>query len=141
MHYKVFYYFERSNDVLSSASAVEMSARDIHRQLLGRFHGEDDYLGLIDSNDNVLQILCEPKAERFWVELPVEAARASWGQIAQEQAPWRYSSRIGRMPARRRIACTREAERPEASRRSIIVYSLVSVDILWSPYLRITVIQ
>ena len=80
MHYKVFYYFERSNDVLPSASAVEMSARDIHRQLLGRFHGEDDYLGLIDSNDNVLQILCEPKAERFWVELPVEAARASWGR-------------------------------------------------------------
>ena len=80
MHYKVFYYFERSNDALSSASAVEMSTRDICRQLLGRFHGEDDYLGLIDRHDNVLQILCEPRAERFWVELPVEAAKASWGR-------------------------------------------------------------
>ena len=56
-----------------------MSARDIHRQLLGCFHGGDDFLGLIDGQDNVLQILCEPKLARFWVELPVEAAKASWG--------------------------------------------------------------
>lgn len=80
MHYKVFYYFERSNEAISSASAIEMNTRDIRRQLLGRFHGEDDFLGLIDSRDNVLQILCEPKAERFWVELPMDAAKASWGR-------------------------------------------------------------
>ena len=48
MHYRVFYYFERSGDSISSTNAVEMSARDIHRPLLGRFHGGDDFLGLID---------------------------------------------------------------------------------------------
>jgi len=80
MHYKVFYYFQRSNDVLSSANAMEMSARDIRRQLLARLHTEDDYLGLIDSHDNVLQILCEPKAGLFWIEIPQDAARASWGR-------------------------------------------------------------
>ena len=79
MHYRVFYYFERSGDTISSTNAVEMSARDIQRQLLGRFHGGDDFLGLIDGQDNILQILCEPKLARFWVELPVEAAKASWG--------------------------------------------------------------
>ncbi len=80
MHYRVFYYFERSGDAISSTNAVEMSARDIHRQLLGRFHGGDDYLGLIDAQDNILQILCEPKLARFWVEIPMEAAKASWGR-------------------------------------------------------------
>lgn len=80
MHYRVFYYFERSGDTISSTNAVEMSARDIHRQLLGCLHGDDDYLGLIDAQDNILQILCEPQLERFWVELPLEAAKASWGR-------------------------------------------------------------
>jgi hypothetical protein len=80
MHYRVFYFFERSGDSVSSASPVEMSARDIREQLLGRLHGEDDYLGIVDASENVLQVLCEPKAERFWVELPVEAAKASYGR-------------------------------------------------------------
>jgi hypothetical protein len=80
MHYKVYYSFERSGEAVSSVSAVEMSARDIRRQLLGLLHGEDDFLGIIDGQDNVLQILCEPKAGRFWVELPLDAAKASWGR-------------------------------------------------------------
>lgn len=80
MHFKVFYYFERSGESVSSVSAVEMSARAIRDQLLGRLHGEDDYLGIIDAQDNVLQVLCEPREERFWVEIPIEAARASYGR-------------------------------------------------------------
>lgn len=79
MHYRVFYFFERSSETVSSASAVEMTARDIREQLLGRFHGEDDYLGIIDGQENILQILCEPREGRFWVELPMEAAKASYG--------------------------------------------------------------
>jgi hypothetical protein len=80
MHYRVFYLFERSGERVSSASAIEMSARDIREQLLPRLQSEDDFLGLIDPKDNTLQILFEPKAERYWVELPVEAAKASYGK-------------------------------------------------------------
>jgi len=80
MHYRVFYFFERSNDSISSVSAVEMSAKDIREQLLGRLHSEDDYLGIIDEQDNVLQIMSSPETDRFWVELPVDAARASYGR-------------------------------------------------------------
>jgi hypothetical protein len=79
MHYRVFYFFERSGESVSSTSAVTMSARDIREQLLGRLHSGDDYLGIIDAEENVLQILCEPDGERFWVELPIEAAKASFG--------------------------------------------------------------
>ncbi len=80
MHYRVFYLFERFGESVSSASAIEMSARDIREQLLPRLQSEDDFLGLIDPQDTTLQILCEPKAARYWVELPVEAAKASYGK-------------------------------------------------------------
>jgi hypothetical protein len=80
MHFRVFYFFERSGDSISSASAVEMTARDIRERLLGRLHGQDDFLGILDAHDNLLQILCEPGGQRFWVELPVDAAKASYGR-------------------------------------------------------------
>lgn len=80
MHYRVFYLFDRSGESVSSASAVEMSARAIREQLLPRLQTEDDYLGIIDSQENVLQILCEPAASRYWVELPIDAAKASYGR-------------------------------------------------------------
>lgn len=80
MHYKVFYFFERSGETVSSARAVEMSAKDICEQLLGRLQGGDDYLGIVDARENVLQILCEPGGERCWVEMPIEAAKASFGR-------------------------------------------------------------
>ena len=80
MHYRVFYLFERTGESLSSASALEMSARAIREQLLPRLRTEDDYLGIIDPQDNVLQILFEPGDGRFWVELPLDAAKASYGR-------------------------------------------------------------
>jgi hypothetical protein len=80
MHYRVFYLFDRSGDAISSASAVEMSARAICEQLLPRLQTEDDYLGLIDTQETILQILYEPSEHRYWVELPVDAAKASYGR-------------------------------------------------------------
>lgn len=80
MHYRVYYLFDRSGEAISSASAVEMSAKAICEQLLPRLQSEDDYLGIIDSRENTLQILCEPESQRYWVELPIDAAKASYGR-------------------------------------------------------------
>ena len=80
MHYRVFYLFDRFGESVSSASAVEMSARTIREQLLPRLQSEDDYLGIIDPQDHTLQILREPGGERYWVEVPLEAAKASYGR-------------------------------------------------------------
>lgn len=80
MHYRVFYLFDRTGETVSSASALEMSARTIREQLLPRLQTEDDYLGIIDPHDHVLQILCEPANGRFWVELPMDDAKASYGR-------------------------------------------------------------
>lgn len=80
MHYRVFYFFERSGDSISSTSPVEMSAKSIHGELLGRLQSSDDYLGILDARDNVLQILPASGENRFWVELPLVEARASYGR-------------------------------------------------------------
>ena len=80
VHYRVFNFFERSGEAVSSASAVAMSAREICDQLLGRLHGPDDFLGILDAEGNVLQILCEGGGDRYWVELPMNAAKASYGR-------------------------------------------------------------
>jgi hypothetical protein len=80
MAYRVFYFFERSGDSVSSTSPIEMSLKAVREQLLHRLRGEDDYLGIVDSSDNVLQILRDSVEDRYWVELPVNAARASYGR-------------------------------------------------------------
>jgi hypothetical protein len=80
MHFRVFYFFSRSGESISSVSAVEMSAKAIRDQLLRRLHTEDDYLGILDAEDHTLQILREPGEDRYWVELPMDEARASYGR-------------------------------------------------------------
>lgn len=86
MHYRVFYLFDRSGESVSSASALEMSVRAICEQLLPRLQSEDDYLGIIDAEDNILQILYEPEASRYWVELPIDAAKASYGRYLDRES-------------------------------------------------------
>ena len=78
MHYRVFFYFGASGAQISSAKAVETSLEDISEKLLERLVADGDYLGLIDGQDQVLQIAREA-GDRYWVELPVDAARASYG--------------------------------------------------------------
>ena len=80
MHYRVFYFFERSGESVASTSPVEMSAKSIRDELLQCLRSEDDYLGIIDARDNVLQILRIPDQDRYWVELPIDEARASYGR-------------------------------------------------------------
>lgn len=79
MHYRTFFYFQRSGESVSSSNAVDMNAREICEQLLPRLQSGDDFIGLIDAGDNVLQLMCEPGGERFWVEIPLDAAKASYG--------------------------------------------------------------
>ena len=80
MHYRVFYLFERSNETVSSVNAIEMSMRSICEQLLPRLQTEDDYLGLLDAQDNVLQIFRIAAGAAYWLELPIDAAKASYGR-------------------------------------------------------------
>jgi hypothetical protein len=80
MHFRVFYLINRSGECVSSTSAVEMSAKTICEQMLDRLQSEDDYLGILDAGDNTLQVLPEPQDRRYYVEVPIEAAKASYGR-------------------------------------------------------------
>jgi hypothetical protein len=80
MHFRVFYFFQSSGESVASTAPLEMSAKAIRDQLLCRLHFEDDYIGIMDAGDNLLQILCDPRQDRYWVELPLEEAKASFGR-------------------------------------------------------------
>ena len=80
MHFRVFYFFQRSDESVASTDPLEMSTKSIREKLLCRLQSEDDHLGILDARDNLLQILRDPGQDRYWVELPLEAARASYGR-------------------------------------------------------------
>lgn len=80
MQFRVFYLINRSGECLSSASAVAMSAKAICEQMLDRLQSEDDYLGILDAAEHTLQVLPEPQQQRYYVEVPLDAAKASYGR-------------------------------------------------------------
>ncbi|WP_058554211.1 hypothetical protein [Thiohalocapsa sp. ML1] len=80
MQFRVFYLINRSGECVSSTSAVAMSPRTICEQMLDRLQSEDDYLGILDAEDTTLQVLPEPAQKRYYVEVPIDAAKASYGR-------------------------------------------------------------
>lgn len=85
MHFRVFYLINRSGERVSSTSAVEMTAKAICEQMLDRLQSEDDYLGILGSDDHALQILPEPDQNRYYVEVPLDAAKASYGRYVDRE--------------------------------------------------------
>ena len=85
MNFRVFYLINRSGECVSSTSAVPMSPRQICEQMIGRLSSADDYLGILDSEDRVLQILPEPEQSRYFVEVPLDAAKASYGRYVTRE--------------------------------------------------------
>lgn len=80
MGFRVFYLINRSGECVSSTSALAMSPKHICEQMIDRLNSADDYLGILDAEDHVVQILPEPEHCRYYVEVPLEAAKASYGR-------------------------------------------------------------
>jgi hypothetical protein len=80
MQFRVFYLINRSGECVSSTSAVPMTAKTICEQMLDRLQSEDDYLGILDAEETTLQVLPEPQNNRYYVEVPIDAAKASYGR-------------------------------------------------------------
>ncbi len=77
MRYQVFYGL--SDHVVSSLHPLEMNMQGL-KELLDRL-GPEDYIGLLDEEARVLQILQGEAPGQFWVELPLDAAKASYGKF------------------------------------------------------------
>lgn len=85
MGFRVFYLINRSGESLSSTSAVAMTQKQICEQMIGRLNSPDDYLGILDAEDRVLQILPEPEPSRYYIEVPLDAAKASYGRYVNRE--------------------------------------------------------
>jgi hypothetical protein len=57
-----------------------MTPKAICEQMLDRLQSADDYLGILDAEDTTLQVLPEPDQNRYYVEVPIDAAKASYGR-------------------------------------------------------------
>ena len=80
MSYKVFYYFHRTDDKVLSSRPTQMERAAIYGKLIGQLQEEDDFLGVIDENDNTLQVIYYQDESKYWVEIPIPEKRASYGK-------------------------------------------------------------
>lgn len=86
MNLRVFYYFDRGPKEVISTSPIPLSSQQVCEQLLPWLIGGDDYIGLLDEADNLIQILREPQSDDYWIELPLCEARLSYGKRVNAQA-------------------------------------------------------
>lgn len=100
MNLWVFYYFERGPKEVPSTSLHYLSSEGVCESLLPWLVGEDDYIGLLDEADNLLQILREPGTDDYWIELPQLEAHLSYGQRLSAQA---LTEILGKLPRRFRL--------------------------------------
>ena len=78
---RVFYYFERGDDQVTSTSPLSMSRDAVRTRLIPQLEGEDDYIGLVDEEENTLQIMLVADRAAYWIELPMSDQHASYGKV------------------------------------------------------------
>jgi len=79
MRYGVFYMLYEREQSIASDSPVDMEPAQASREILAAMDGDGDYLGLIDRNGTVLQIMYDLDDDRFWAEIPLLEQQASHG--------------------------------------------------------------
>ena len=77
--YEVFYRLSAAAEDTPAESPVRMSEADIFTRLFARLEMDGDFLGVIDSAGNTLQILYQAATDTYWVELPRPTERGSYG--------------------------------------------------------------
>lgn len=85
MNLRVFYYFERGPKEVPSTAPRRLSSEGVCESLLPWLVGGDDFIGLLDDADNLLQISREARSEDYWIELPQLEARLSYGERVSAQ--------------------------------------------------------
>lgn len=78
---RVFFHLSDVNEEIPSSRPLDMSAAQVWTEIVPHLLTEDDYVGLVDGADNVLQILGTAERADYWVELPLAEERASLGRV------------------------------------------------------------
>lgn len=96
MLYRTFFHLAALGEDVSSAEPLSIPGDRLWDDLVTELSGEDDFVGLIDNDENVLQILPEAGGT-YWVELPRFAERTSFGRSMSAEE---LQTLLTRLPAR-----------------------------------------
>lgn len=58
-----------------------MNVADIYSELLGKLALTSDYIGLIDSDENTMQVMYQLDTDQYWLEVIDEAQQGSHGRF------------------------------------------------------------
>jgi hypothetical protein len=78
---RTFFHLSGPGDAASSTAPRELPAGQVWSDLVACLADEDDYVGLMDADDNVLQITREEGADTFRVELLMTSQRDALTQV------------------------------------------------------------
>ena len=76
----VFYYLSTEAETVPSSRPIDLPSSQVWTDLVACLKHTDDYVGLVDAADNVLQIRLDEGEDAFWVELPLADEHVSYGQ-------------------------------------------------------------
>lgn len=93
---RTFFHLAALGEEVSSAEPLSLPNDRLWDDLVAELSGEDDYVGLLDNDENILQILPQD-GDTFWVELPRFAERASFGRSMTAEE---LQTLLLRLPAR-----------------------------------------
>ena len=78
---RTFFHLSGAGDSASSTAPRELPVGQVWSDLVACLSDEDDYVGLMDADDNVLQITREPEDDTFRVELLMTSRRDALTQV------------------------------------------------------------
>ena len=84
MEYKVFYLNYKNNEEISSSSPQKMTKENILKKIEMLNEHNDNFFGIIDSNDVTLQFRATPES-KIWAEIPIPKEKGSYGAEIEYQ--------------------------------------------------------
>ena len=78
MEYEVFYLNYKNNEEVPSSSPKKMTKENILEKIEILNEHNDNFFGIIDSNDVTLQFRTNPKS-KIWAEIPIAEEKGSYG--------------------------------------------------------------
>lgn len=86
---RVFYYLSASAEEIPSSRPIDLPSSQVWSDLVACLQNDEDYVGLVDAADNVLQIMLASGKDTYWVELPMADEHLSYGQhMSGKEVRW-----------------------------------------------------
>lgn len=105
---RTFFQFTQTGESVSSANPQDLSPSQVWSELVQHIADGDDYVGLLDADDNVLQISRELPDAPYLVEVVMTDSRDSYVGLLQ---PDQMKGLLERLPSRFKAAAFPDFER------------------------------